>query len=235
MKEELYTIPVADGFKKDCECAFCAMKQEAEARAVGFIMSPSYMEEDVREQTNKLGFCQLHMEQLYAQKNALGLALMLQSHLVRQRMELEKAAAPAGGFHRRRPAQDSPAAALRREQAGSCYICRQTSETMERYLEAFFYLLKKDAAFQDQVWQSKGFCFDHFLMLLDRSAEFLSGEKLADFRTRLQQLEKENLDRLEEELDWFIKKFDYRYREEPWKTSKDALPRTILKINGQWM
>ena len=47
--------------------------------------------------------------------------------------------------------------------------------------------------------------------------------------------EKENLDRLEEELDWFIKKFDYRYREEPWKTSKDALPRTILKINGHWM
>ena len=83
------------------------------------------------------------VEQLYAQKNALGLALMLQSHLARQRTELEKAAAPAGGFHRR-SSQDSPAAALRREQAGSCYICRQTSETMERYLEAFFYLLKKD-------------------------------------------------------------------------------------------
>ena len=28
------------------------------------------------------------------------------------------------------------------------------------------------------------------------------------------------------------KKFDYRYKDEPWKNSKDALVRTMYKTNG---
>ena len=35
------------------------------------------------------------------------------------------------------------------------------------------------------------------------------------------------------EFDGFeIKKFDYRYKDEPWKNSKDALVRTLCKTNG---
>lgn len=237
MKEELYTIPVMDGFKKNCECAFCAMEQDADTKMLGFIMSPSYMETDVRDRTNTLGFCQTHTERLYAQKNALGLALMLQSHLAHQRKELDNllAAPSAGGGLLRRKSGPSPIHFYQEKLASSCYICERVADTMERYLKAFFFLLKKDSGFSDILWTSRGFCLKHFLLLYDRSTEFLSGNSLTDFRDRLVSLEKTNLDRLEEELDWFIKKFDYRFREEPWKTSKDALPRTILKINGQWI
>ena len=40
----------------------------------------------------------------------------------------------------------------------------------------------------------------------------------------------ENIARVLDELDWFQKKFDYRYHNEDWKTSRDALQRTMQKI-----
>jgi len=39
--------------------------------------------------------------------------------------------------------------------------------------------------------------------------------------------------RIEGELSWFIDKFDYRYKDEPWKNSKDALPRSIQKVSSE--
>ena len=56
MKEEIYTIPVMDGFQSDCECPFCAMYRKLESDSIGFVLSPSYMEEDVRGLTNEKGF-----------------------------------------------------------------------------------------------------------------------------------------------------------------------------------
>ena len=40
----------------------------------------------------------------------------------------------------------------------------------------------------------------------------------------------DNMERVNGDLSWFIDKFDYRYKNEPWKNSKDALPRGIIKI-----
>lgn len=40
--------------------------------------------------------------------------------------------------------------------------------------------------------------------------------------------------RLFEEINWFIKKFDYRYADEPWKTSRDSLFRSIIKLVGNF-
>ena len=54
-KDEIYTIPVNDGFNEDCECAFCAMQQKLEQEMLDFVLSPSYMEEDVRGETNAKG------------------------------------------------------------------------------------------------------------------------------------------------------------------------------------
>ena len=38
------------------------------------------------------------------------------------------------------------------------------------------------------------------------------------------------MERVNGDLSWFIDKFDYRYKNETWKNSKDALPRGIIKI-----
>ena len=39
-------------------------------------------------------------------------------------------------------------------------------------------------------------------------------------------------DTLREDVSWFCKKFDYRYGEEPWYNSKDAVERAMAFLNS---
>ena len=238
MKEEIYTIPVTDGFNEDCECAFCAMERTLENNTIAYIMSPAYMETDVREQTNRLGFCKSHMNQLYRQKNVLGLSLMVQSYMDKQTENLKDAVKrftpPTGGLFQSKKATPSPMLQFRQNLQCSCYICNRIEETMARYLKTFFYLWKNSPDFQNKVLSSKAFCLLHFSLLYERCGEFLSGNKSHAFRESIYALQEQNMNRVKEDLDWFIQKFDYRFRDEPWKNSKDALPRSINKINSQF-
>ena len=80
MKEQLYTIPVNEAFALDCECPVCAMHHKLKEDALDFTLGPSYMEDDIRMVTDKVGFCKEHVQQLYNKQNRLGLALMLKTH-----------------------------------------------------------------------------------------------------------------------------------------------------------
>ena len=42
----------------------------------------------------------------------------------------------------------------------------------------------------------------------------------------------ENLNRVKDDLDWLIKKYDYRYAGADWKNSRDALRRAMQKYQG---
>ena len=81
MRESILTIPVTDIFDPKCGCPICRLRDTLEQRTVEYIMGAAMMEPDVRMETNKLGFCKTHFEQMRACKNRLSLALMLQSHL----------------------------------------------------------------------------------------------------------------------------------------------------------
>ena len=49
---------------------------------------------------------------------------------------------------------------------------------------------------------------------------------------RLTELTSRNLDRIQEDIDWLIEKYDYRNRDADWKQSKDAIQRGMQKIRG---
>ena len=40
------------------------------------------------------------------------------------------------------------------------------------------------------------------------------------------------LERIQEDIDWLIEKYDYRNGDKDWKNSKDAVQRTMQKIVG---
>lgn len=61
MAEQIYTIPVNDAFDSECECPMCQMQRELERNAIEYTMGPSYMEDDNRAMTDKLGFCSHHL------------------------------------------------------------------------------------------------------------------------------------------------------------------------------
>ena len=237
-KDEIYTIPVNDGFQQDCECAFCAMQQKLENDMLDFVLSPSYMEEDVRGETNEKGFCRTHMEQLYRRDNALGVALIMQSQFDHQRKKVLDLARGAGSvkktglFGKKQTAED-PVEDYIRNQPHTCYICDRTDTTLDRYFGAFFILWKKDASFREKVLSCKGFCMIHFLKLIQASSMHLNAKEAADFQAAILKIQEDNDARIAEDINWFTLKFDYRYQKEPWKNSKDAVPRTIQKINSQ--
>ena len=56
------------------------MQKTLEEHAIEYTMGPSYMEDDNRAMTDKMGFCSHHIGMLYKEKNRLGLALMLKTH-----------------------------------------------------------------------------------------------------------------------------------------------------------
>ena len=243
MKEEIYTIPVMDGFKAETECPFCSMYHQLETDSIHFVLSPSYMEVDVRGETNEKGFCQTHMKQLYDQGNSLGLALMMHSHLKHRietldrelsRSEGEKPV-KSGWFAKKTTSSSGASPELRERWRHSCYICDRIEVSFSRFLSTFFHMWKKQADFRQLVTQSKGYCLDHFLMLYQDAPQYLSGEDCTAFRQMIRDQETENLARIADELEWFTLKFDYRYKDKPWKNSQDALPRSILKVNGQFV
>lgn len=234
MKEQLYTIPVNDIFDKDCECPVCAIKKSLDDDGVAFAMGPSYMEDDIRLTTDKIGFCAHHMQMMYDFENRLGLALVLDTHMKNMIENIEllqkKGRKSSGGLFSKK--EETPVYNYTEMVHHSCYICDRIRHTYERYIATIFYLYENDPAFQKKFKKSRGFCLEHYGMLYETAPKYLHGNTLDTFTKDLDQVFLSNLKRMEEEVSWFIDKFDYRNKDADWKTSKDAIPRTMQKLVG---
>lgn len=82
------------------------------------------------------------------------------------------------------------------------------------------------------VENSSGFCLRHFNILLQTGSKSLSAKEYNHFLSIIVPVQHTILKTLEADLDWFVKKFDYRFSDQPWKNAKDALPRALLKIGS---
>lgn len=233
MAEQLYTIPVNDAFKSDCECPICAMHKELEQNAVEYTMGPSYMEDDNRAMTDKLGFCSHHIRILYQDKNRLGLALMLKTHTDKTIKDLktlsENKPLPSARLFKK--PQASSVGEYIKQLEDNCFICGRIENTFNRYIDTIFHLWKKDSSFKDTFKASKGFCTYHYGILYDYAGSKLSKDAHLEFIDTLNKVYFDNMERVNGDIGWFIDKFDYRFKNEPWKNSKDALPRGIIKTN----
>ena len=241
MKEQLYTIPVNEAIDKNEECLFCTLNKKVEEDILNYILGPSYMEEDIRSETDKIGFCKKHYSQMYKAQNRLGVALILSTHMknIRQNLneifkdELNETNHTIKKNLFRKNEEQTKSVEYISEIENSCYACKRMESRMNSYIDTFFYLWKKEDDFREKILNSKGFCLEHFNMLIKEGKKKLSSDKYKDFLTVLVPLELKNLDLLQEDIDWFIQKFDYRFKDEPWKNSKDALQRTILKVSSE--
>jgi len=240
MRETIYTIPVMDAFREDCECAFCQMRHFLEQHALDFILGPSasYMESDIREKTNATGFCRRHYSMLFAMPNRLGVALMAQTHLADVRKAVGQIVKNTSKAKPRKPLfgageASSTLSAYTDKLEKNCYVCDMMESTFAKYVDTFFMLWPKEEELRDLVKNGKGFCLPHFALAMDAAAGQLNGAQYESFVTLVTEVQMANLTRMQEDIDWFIQKFDYRFREEPWKNSKDAVRRLIQKLSAE--
>ena len=84
MKEKLYTIPLNDAVNASDECPFCFIERELEQNSLDFVLgnSSSYMESDIRDQTDKAGFCRVHMKKMFDYGNTLGRIITITGNCV---------------------------------------------------------------------------------------------------------------------------------------------------------
>ena len=248
MRYHIDTIPVWDAVKLEGECFLCALERKTELGGAERYLGASVMEPDVRIRVNSKGFCRKHHGMLFSMSNRLGHALMLESHMIEIRERLAKICGTlernaeqlkdAGigdrlnGKTAKASAEIARQAEAVREMAGSCLMCETIEENMGRYYHTFFHLYQHDSDFRDKFDHSKGVCLPHLGKLLETAAEELGPKELGRFAGTAAKLERENMDRIQEDISWFIKKFDYRFENESWRNSKDAVERTVNKVRG---
>lgn len=232
MKEQLYTIPVNDAYAVDCECPICVMYRELEKNAVEFTMGPSYMEDDVREMTDKVGFCPEHMKQVMNAGNRLGAALVLHTHMRKINKDVEKLSTEgkASGLFKKK--DSSALTDYLNKLNESCFVCNKIEDMFKRYIRTIHYLWEKDDAFKQKYLNSKGMCVKHYCVLVEEASKNLSGKVLDEYLEATHKLYLDNMNRVADDLEWFTDKFDYRHKDAPWKNSKDALPRSINKLTS---
>ena len=232
MKEQLYSIPVNDAFNEDCECPVCAMYKKLEEDAVDYTMGPSYMEDDTRAMTDESGFCDRHISMVYHKDNRLGMAWVMKTHFDKTINDIKDKLPKSSAKIPRKGVTELPAIKYLDNLDKSCFVCDRINNFFSRYIDTIFYLWKSDQEFREKYKHCKGFCSRHYSLLIKQSVNFLKGSDLGEFIDITNDLYISGMERVRDDIEWFINKFDYRYHDEPWKNAKDSLIRAAVKTNG---
>ena len=229
MKEKLYTIPLSEAYETISECPFCLLEEKLELEAVEYSLGASMMEPDERIVSNEKGYCRRHFKMMLEEKQALSLALVLDTHLNELIKKIKDSSAKPHAKKLFSKEEDSLLGVLS-DNSSKCVICDKIENTLDKFAEVFWYLYKTEDDFKEKVLSSKGFCLEHFYKVMSKIDCELSSKAKEKARNEIIELEIKNLERINEEVNWFTKKFDYRFTNKPWKNSKDAPQRAIKKI-----
>ncbi len=241
MKETLYTIPLNDAVNANDECPFCYIERSVEQDLLDFTLgnSASYMESDIRDATDKDGFCREHFKKMFDYGNTLGNAWILKTHYMRMSKAMSEqfknytpTKTTLKDKFRKNSSRINPIGIWVEEKDKSCYICKRFADTYDRYMDTFFFMYKKDADFRERIKNSKGFCLHHFGDLCEAAETKLNDKEKKDFYPEMFALMEKHMARLQEDVSWMVEKFDYRNKDADWKNSRDAIQRGMQKLKG---
>jgi hypothetical protein len=213
MKDSIYTIPISESFEGNYPCPFCDMEQKLEDKYTDYITGAAMMEPDIREITNKEGFCKTHFESILKVQKRLPVALMIESYL-KLRFEDE-------GVLKKDLKNDS-----------SCYICKRTEESLNINIRNFFSKYEKEEDLRNLYKNQKGICLKHGRILLSKSDKSLNRKYRADFKNVTMDLLKKSLEKNISEISKFTSSFNYTAKDKE-KVNPTAIEDAIAFIAGK--
>ncbi|MDO5126105.1 MAG: DUF6062 family protein [Ruminococcus sp.] len=221
MRESILTIPVNEIFEPKCGCPICRMRDMLEQRTIEYIMGAAMMEPDVRMETNRLGFCKTHFEQMRDCKNRLSLALMLQSHL----QDIQKNIFDRKSIFEGKTAKQRKVSQIH----NNCFVCSKVEWGMSRLMVTFFEMFVKSADFRELFSEQEMLCMPHYDLLVSMSADSMDKKYQKKFIEACNRLVKKYLDELEQDVSHYCKMYDYRNsgKDADWGNSKDSIERSI--------
>ena len=217
MFEKIYTIPVNEAFDLYSRCPICSLYKKLEDNELDIILGAAMMEPDIRIQTNEKGFCGKHFDIMFNMKNRLGLALMLESHLSENIVRTIN-----GGLF-----NFSGKNKKLEKQKNSCYVCWRIEQSLTKMLETTALLWQREKEFKEKLLKQPYFCMSHYSSLLYAGEYTLPKKSYTDYADDCKTVMTRYAEKLSADVSWFVKKFDYRYENEPWGDSKDAVERAI--------
>lgn len=231
--ETIYTIPVNEAFEKvtgdggKCTCPFCVMYNRLEDNELDLILGASMMEPDVRQETNKLGFCETHLGLMFGRGKKLPLALLLESHLDNYSSYIENG---KGSLFTGMKANSTIKELS--ELSSSCYVCGRIENNFSRMIDTAALLWESDEQFRAKVAAAPYFCLKHYPLFVKAARDRMEKKNFAEFYKAVSETESKYMTALREDVSWFCKKFDYRYENEPWGNAKDAPERAEKFLDG---
>lgn len=221
MRESILTIPVNEIFEPRDGCPICRMRDMLEKRTTEYIMGAAMMEPDVRIETNRLGFCKTHFDQMLKQKNRLSLALMLQTRLETVKREVFSKTGIIDNKSKR-------VKSLVKNNS-TCFVCSKVDWAMERLMVTVFDMYKNSKEFKELFNEQEYICMPHCEMLLSLSGDGLDKRTALDFRDDVLKLGQKQVDILYKDVSHFCSMFDYRNNGEnaDWGNSRDAVERSV--------
>ena len=226
MKEHIYTIPVTEAFgEKGDGCPFCALRAKLEKDELEIILGASMMEPDIRQKTNRLGFCSRHYSKMFGMKNRLGLGLMLESHLDSLKKEIT-----TGNIFSRDIAAKSVERIERLEE--SCYVCERIEDKISKMFTTAAYLYAEEKDFREAFSSVRYFCLPHYREYMLAAKRVLDKNDYNELVKAANEKVCEYLNSLKDDISLFCEKFDYRFDDLPWGESKDSVERSLKFLNG---
>lgn len=220
MKESIYTIPISEAFEERDGCPLCRVRQTLENRWVEYITGAAMMEPDVRQETNRLGFCSEHYADMLEQKNRLPVALILQTHLAEMGERLKQ----KPGFYKNRGLD-----------VDTCFVCDRVRAELDRLMDNLVVFWSREKDFQKLYMQQEYVCMKDCDMLLKSAGKKLRGQANTEFSNITRELASKRLNVLKSDIDAFCKLFDYRSAggEQPPQAVAEAIESTISFLTGE--
>ncbi len=236
MKEEIYTIPISEALEQESFCPFCYLKEKIELDAVNYTLGPAMMEPEFRIFTNERGFCQRHMRDLQAQRKALSLALVLETHFdsIKNVMENVLKSEKKYRFRKKEKGKSEIFAEEIGRISASCAVCDRIEHTFSGYINTFIFMLKKEKDFVERVIATDGFCMEHFARLAQAASEKLSDGEFEKYFIPIIEHQKVRLEKQHEHLKKFAESFDYRNAGKKLEVPRDTLIKSGYLLNGEF-
>lgn len=225
MRDDICTIPVSEVFEVNDGCPICRMRDTVEHRIIDYIMGDAMMEPDVRIETNRVGFCEKHYNDMLSHRGRLQLALMLQTHID----EINK-----GVFKKSLFGANAKRGERAAEISDTCFICDKIEYGISRMIATVYRCYENERDFRELFNSQSMFCLPHYERLINgidkRNMKRYGGE-LADNLTRITG---DYSKRLYEKLSEYCTIYDYRSKkEEADPEAKTSVERAIAFLNGR--
>lgn len=208
-------------------CPVCRLVERDTGRYLDNLLWENVNDPGMRREIRRaLGFCREHSRMLVSRPGAsLGLAIIARDVWAEIQHATEAVRLPAPKARQTRTGDIATGLLARLNPQGECPACVYARAMEDLYLDVLLERLLGEDGLLAAYQASEGLCLPHFRQALARVRDGAVYAALVESQRAIGQ-------RLMAELDEFIRKNDYRFRDEPWGRERDAWLRALNALVG---